>query len=151
MLGQDILFAVVACYAATCGGETLGVVARLGRVGQAQSAATEWKLKRRRLDSTWQAKQRWLEGQARMQETGDWPATWSAVPKLIGRKKRAFRPPAPMLGDEGKPLASLQAKANQHQRELMKEFGENCAELSVAEHLDKGRADKQTVPVEHGA
>ena len=37
-----------------------------------------------------------------------------------GRKKRSFRPP--VLGDDGKPLASLQAKANQHQRELMKEL-----------------------------
>ena len=55
--------------------------------------------------------------------------------KLVGRKKRPFRPPVPMLGDDGKPLASLQAKANQHQRELMKEFGENCAEFSEAEHL----------------
>ena len=78
-------------------------------------------------DATWQAKQRWMEGQvdsmARLQETGDW-ATWSAVRKLVGRKKRSFRPPVPMLGDHGKRLASLQAKANQHQRELMKEFGE---------------------------
>ena len=102
--------------------------------------------------ATWNAKQRWLEGQAdsmaRMQETGDWAATWSAVRKLIGRRKRAFRPPAPMLGDDGKPLASLQAKANQHQRELMKEFGANCVEFSEAEHLAKVRADKQAAPVE---
>ena len=77
-------------------------------------------------DATWQAKQRWMEGQAdsmaRLQETGDWSATWSAVRKLVGRKKRSFRPPVPMIGDDGRPLASLQAKANQHQRELMKEF-----------------------------
>ena len=70
-----------------------------------------------------------------LQETGDWAATQSAVRKLIGRRKRAFRPPAPMLGDDGKPLASLRAKANQHQREFKKEFGENCVEFSEAEHL----------------
>ena len=63
-----------------------------------------------------------------MQEMGDWAATWSAVRKLIGRRKRAFRPPAPVLGADGMPLASLRAKANQHQREVMKEFGENCSE-----------------------
>ena len=94
-------------------------------------------------DATWQAKQRWMEGQAdsiaRLQETGDWAATWSAVRKLVGRKKRSFRPPVPMLGDDGKPLASLQVKANQHQRELMKEF-EKTAE---AEHLVRVQADKQ--------
>ena len=102
-------------------------------------------------DATWQAKQRWMEGQAdsmaRLQETGDWAATWSAVRKLVGRKKRSFRPPVPMIGDDGRPLASLQAKANQHQRELMKEFGENCAEFSEAEHLVKVQADKQAAPV----
>ena len=65
---------------------------------------------------------------ARLQETGDWAPTWSAVRKLVGRKKHSFRPPVPMIGDDGRPLASLQAKANQHQRELMKGFGENCAE-----------------------
>ena len=53
-----------------------------------------------------------------------------------------------MLRDYGKPLASLRAKANQHQRELMKEFGENCTEFSEAEHLSKAQADKQVVPVE---
>ena len=72
---------------------------------------------------------RWLEGQekfmARMQETDDRAATWSAVRKLIRRKNRASRPPASKLGD-GKPLLSLRAKDNQHQRDLMKEFGENC-------------------------
>ena len=98
-------------------------------------------------DATWQAKQRWMEGQAdsvaRLQETGDWAATWSAVRKLVGRKKRSFCSPVPRLGDDGKPLASLQAKANQHQRELMKEFGENCAESSGAEHLVRVQADKQ--------
>ena len=56
-------------------------------------------------NAAWNAKQRWLEGQADsmalMQETGDWAATWSAVRKLIGRRK--FRPPAPMLGDDGNP------------------------------------------------
>ena len=46
------------------------------------------------------------------------------------------------------PLASLQAKANQHQRELMKEFGENCAEFSEVEHLVKVRADKQAAMVD---
>ena len=101
-------------------------------------------------DAAWQAKQRWTEGQAdsmaRVQETGDWAATWSAVRKLVGRKKRSFRPPVPMLGDDGKPLASLQAKANQHQRELMKEFGENCTEFSDAEHLLRVQADKQAAP-----
>ena len=69
------------------------------------------------------------------------------VRKLVGRKKRSFRPPVPMLGDDGKPLASLQAKANQHQRVLMKEFGENCAEFSEAEHLVRVQADKQAAPV----
>ena len=64
-----------------------------------------------------------------------------------GRNKRSFRPPVPMLGDDGKPLASLQAKANRHQRELMKEFGENCTEFSEAEHLVRVQADKQAVPV----
>ena len=101
-------------------------------------------------DATWQAKQRWMEGQAdsmaRLQETGDWAATWS-VRKLVGRKKRSFRPPVPLLGDDGRPLASLQAKANQHQRELMKEFRENCAEFSEAEHLTKVQADNQAAPV----
>ena len=43
--------------------------------------------------------------------------------------------------------ATWQAKANQHQRELMKEFGENCAEFSEAEHLTKVQADKQAAPV----
>ena len=47
-----------------------------------------------------------------------------------------------MLGDDGKPLASL------HQRERMKAFGENCAEFSEAEHHAKVRADKQAAPVE---
>ena len=102
-------------------------------------------------DATWQAKQRWMEGQAvsmaRLQETGDWAATWSAVRKLVGRKKRSFRPPVPMIGDDGRPLASLQAKANQHQRALVKEFGENCAEYSEVEHLVKVQADKQAAPV----
>ena len=74
--------------------------------------------------ANWKAKQRWLEGQtdsmACMQVTGDWTATGSTVRKLIGRRKRAFRP-APMLGDDGKPLASLQA--NQHQRKLMRSSG----------------------------
>ena len=92
-----------------------------------------------------------MEGQAysmaRLQETGDWAATWSAVRKLVGRKRRSFRPPVPMIGDDGRPLASLLAKANQHQRELMKEFGENCAEFSEAEHLTKVQADKQAAPV----
>ena len=81
-------------------------------------------------DATWQEKQRWMEGQAdsmaRLQETGDWAATWSAVRQRL--------------------LAS-QAKANQHQRELMKEFGENCAEFSEAEHLTKVHADKRAAPV----
>ena len=108
---------------------------RYGTVAQAKAAR----------DATWKAKQRWMEGQAdsmaRLQETGDWAATWSAVRKLVGRKKRSFRPPVPMLGDDGKPLASLQAKANQHQREFMKEFGENC------EHLVRVQADKQAAPV----
>ena len=89
--------------------------------------------------ATWKAKQHRMEGQAdstaRLQETGDWAATWSAVRGLVGRKKRPFRPLVPMLGDDGKPLTSLQAKANQHQRELIKEFGEKCAEFSEAEHL----------------
>ena len=58
-----------------------------------------------------------------------------------------FRPPVPLLGDDGKPLTSLQVKANQHQRELMKEFGENCAEFSEAEHLVRVQADKQAAPV----
>ena len=102
-------------------------------------------------EATWKAKQRWMEGQAdsvaRLQETGDWAATWSAVRKLVGRKKRPFRPPVPMLGDYGKPLTSLQAKAHQHQRELMKEFGENCAEFSEAEHLVKVQNDKQAALV----
>ena len=35
-----------------------------------------------------------------------------------------------------------------HQRELMKEFGENCVEFSEAEHHAKVRADKQAAPVE---
>ena len=74
-------------------------------------------------------------------------ATWSAVRKLVGRKKRPFRPPVPTLGDDGKPFTSLQAKANQHHRELMKEFGENCAEFSEAEHLVRVQADKQAAPV----
>ena len=56
--------------------------------------------------------------------------------------------PAPMLSDDGKPLASLQAKANQHQREFMKEIGENCVESSEAEHLANSRADKEAAPVE---
>ena len=64
-------------------------------------------------DAAWQAKQRWMEGQAdsmaRLQETGDWAATWSAVRKLVGRKKRLFRPPVPLLGDDGRPLASARA------------------------------------------
>ena len=106
-------------------------------------------------DAAWQAKQRWTEGHAdsmaRLQETGDWgsdwAATWSAMRKLVGRKKRSFRPPVPMLGDDGKPFASLQAKAKQHQRELTKEFGENCAEFSEAEHLLRVQADKQAAPV----
>ena len=37
-LAQEILFAVEACYAASCGGETIGAVARLERVGQDQSS-----------------------------------------------------------------------------------------------------------------
>ena len=102
-------------------------------------------------DATWQAKQRWMEGQedsmARLQETGDWAATWSAVRMLVGRKKRSFRPPVPVIGDDGRPLASLQAKANQDQRELMKEFGENLAEFSELEHLTKVQADKRAAPV----
>ena len=53
-----------------------------------------------------------------------------------------------MLGHDGKPLASLQAKANQHQRELMKEFGENCAKFSEAEHIVMVRADKQAAPLD---
>ena len=53
-----------------------------------------------------------------------------------------------MLEDDGKPLASLRAKADQHQRELIKEFGENCAEFSEAEHLAKAQADKQAAPIE---
>ena len=56
-------------------------------------------------DAAWQAKQRWMEGQAdstaRLQETGDSAATWSAVRKLVGRKKRSFRPLVPMIGDDG--------------------------------------------------
>ena len=83
---------------------------------------------------------------ARMQDTGDWAATWSAVRKLTSRRTRAFRPPAPMLGDDGKLLASLGAKASQHQRELMKEFGENCVEFSEEEHLARADADKQAGP-----
>ena len=102
-------------------------------------------------DATWQAEQRWMEGQAdsmaRLRVTGDWAATWSVVRKLVGRKKRSFRPPVLMLGDDGKPLASLQAKANLHQRELMKEFGENCAEVSEAEHMVRVQADKQAASV----
>ena len=84
---------------------------------------------------------------ARLQETGDWSrrGLWR---KLIGRRRRAFRPPAPMLGDDGKPLASLRAKANQHQREIMKEFGEKCTEFSEAEHPAQAQADKQAAPVE---
>ena len=34
---------------------------------------------------------------ARLQETGDWVATWSAVRKLVIRKKRSVRPPVPCL------------------------------------------------------
>ena len=76
-------------------------------------------------------------------------ATRSAVRKLNGRRKRTFRPPAPILGDDGKPLTSLTLQPNtkQPQRELMKEF--------------KVRADKQAAPhraadgrariAEHGA
>ena len=96
-------------------------------------------------------KQRWLEGQvdslARMQ-TGDWAATWSAVRKMMDRSKSAFRPLAPMLGDDGKSLASLRAKADEHQRELMKELAENCVEFSEAEHLAKARVDKEAAAVE---
>ena len=76
-----------------------------------------------------------------------WTATWSLVRELVGRKKRPFRLPVPMLGDDGKPLVSLQAKANQQQRQLKKEFGENCAEFSEAEHLTKVQADKQAAEV----
>ena len=123
-----------------------------GRVGQ-QIAwcryGTDAQAKTAR-DATWQAKQRWMEGQAdsmaRLQETGDWAATWSAVRKLVGRKKCSFRPPVPMIGDDGRPLVSLQAKANQHQRELMKEFG---AEFSEAEQLTKVQADKRAVADGH--
>ena len=106
-------------------------------------------------DATWKAKQRWMEGQAnsmaRLQETGDWAATWSAVRKLVGRKKRLFRPPASMLGDDGKPLASLQAKANQHQRELAKDFGENCAEGASVQadapvHFTRSPTDARALP-----
>ena len=104
------------------------------------------------------SERRYLEGEAaldggqadsmaRLQETGDWAATWSAVRKLADRKKRHFRPLVPMLGDDGKPLASPQAKANQHQRELMKEFGENCAEFSEVEHLVRVQADRQAAQV----
>ena len=56
--------------------------------------------------------------------------------------------PAPTLSDHGKPLASLQAKANQHQHEFINEFGENYIESSEAEHLANARADKQAAPVE---
>ena len=52
-----------------------------------------------------------------------------------------------MLSDDRKPLASLQAKANQHQRELMKEFGENCAESSEAVHKVRVQPDRQAAPV----
>ena len=65
--------------------------------------------------------------------------------KLIGRRKRAFGPLAPMLGDDGKPL---RAKANQHQRDLVEELGENCVEISEAENLAEAQADKQAAPVE---
>ena len=54
---------------------------------------------------------------------GDWAATRSAVRELVCCKRRPFRPLVPKLGDDGKPLVSLHAKANQHQRELVKECG----------------------------
>ena len=102
-------------------------------------------------EATWKAKQRWMEGQADsmacLQETGDWAATRSAVRELVCCKRRPFRPLVPKLGDDGKPLTSLQAKANEHQRELMKESGENCAEFSEAEHLKKVQADKRAALV----
>ena len=66
-------------------------------------------------DATWQAKQRRMEGQAdsmaRLQETGDWAATWSAVRKLVDRKKRSFRPPVPMIGDDAPEGQSASARA----------------------------------------
>ena len=74
-------------------------------------------------------------------------ATWSAVRKLVGRKKPPFWSPVRTLGDDAKPLASLPAKADQHQRELVKELGKNCAEFSEAEHLVRVQADKQAQSV----
>ena len=52
-------------------------------------------------DATWQAKQRWMEGQANsmasLQKTGDWAATWSAVRELMANSHSkggpaSFRP-----------------------------------------------------------
>ena len=106
-----------ACHAASCGGEALGAVAR--SIFRLRGVAAEWKLRRRRLAIPLGRR----NSGARMQEAGDWAATRSAVRMLIGRRKRAFRRSAPMLGDDGKPLASLQDKANQHQCELTEEFG----------------------------
>ena len=54
----------------------------------------------------------WSLGQAPWRASRRGAATWSAVRKLVGRKKRLFRPPVPMLGVGGKPLTSLLAKAN---------------------------------------
>ena len=102
-----------------------------GSICRLRGVAVEWKLRRRRLAmplgmrnsvvwrvrrTPWRARKRRATGR-----------TWSAVRQLIGRRKRAFRPPAPMLGDDGKLLASFWAKANQHQRELMKEFGRTAS------------------------
>ena len=153
-MAQDVLRAVEAGVEARQRAETSGAALGRGRFGQAQCGDCvvrvwhEW--------SGEGSERSYKEGEAVLDGgsggfNGALAATFSAVRKLVGRKKRPFRPPVPMLGDHGKPLTSLQAKANQHQREVMKDFGENCAEFSEAEHLVKVQAPGPSVTPDESA
>ena len=98
-----------------------------------------WQAKAAR-DATWKAKQRWMEGSSGFHGAlaGDGrPGSDVVCGAYAGgpQEERPFRSLEPMLGDDGKPLASLQAKANQHQRKLMKESSEKIAPNSVRRNI----------------
>ena len=79
---------------------------------------------------------------ARLQETGDWAGTWSAVRKLVGCKIRPARLCQCLVTTES--LSRLfRRRPISISESLCKEFGENSADFSEAEHLVRRQAEKQ--------